>query len=100
MAEPCNKCQSQDVKWVEFTSKAGNAVKGWKCQEKACGNLMFAPRGKASGNASNAKIGASGQGVSTSKGLETKVDRILAILEKNFGKTVIAKDEEETEVPF
>ena len=46
MDRECAKCGCQDIKWVEFKSKAGNDVKGWKCQNKACGDLVFAKSAK------------------------------------------------------
>jgi hypothetical protein len=102
----CSVCGSQDTTLKQGISKTGkNAGKLWKaydCNEAQCKNekgypsRTFVPMARPQGAKAD-----SGSPLGDMKTIVTKLDKILAILEKNFGKTVIAVEEpEETESPF
>jgi len=100
----CGVCGSQSTTFKEGISKIGkNAGKPWKaydCNEPQCKNekgypsRTFVPMARTA----PAKPGVPSNDI---KSITTKIDRILSILEKNFGKVVVEPVEEsEQEVPF
>lgn len=96
----CSACGSQDTTPKSGITKTGkNAGKPWKaydCNEPQCKNekgyptrtFVNIPKTQSSGGGSLGDL----------KEIVSKLDRCLAILEKNFGKVVIEKNEEEA--PF
>ena len=82
----CLKCQSQSTTFKQGTGKNGKPYKAYKCDD--CGEMNWVnsfPKSQAQGKPAQAS-------------LEKKVDKILAILVKNFGNVVVKEDEEKS--PF
>jgi hypothetical protein len=96
----CNVCGSQDTKFVQgISKKTGKPWQAYDCNEPQCKN----EKGHANRTFGFAPKSPSGKSpVVASSTLEKKVDKILAILEKNFGSISITKEEnvENEENPF
>lgn len=103
----CSVCGSQDTTPKQGISKSGkNAGQPWKaydCNEPQCKNekgypsRTFVPMARPKAPVGNSVAGNSAPAVSGN--LEKKIDRILAILEKNLGKTVEVQDDSH-DLPF
>ena len=87
----CSKCNSQSTTFKEGISKKPpfRPWKGYKCDD--CGDMVFL-------NAHKALQGSNASGEAPKTTIEQKIDRILAILEKNFGTVTVEKDTDST--PF
>lgn len=89
----CSVCGSQDTTYKTGISKTGkNAGKPWvayDCNEPQCKNEKGYPN-RTFGFAPKSPTGK--PPVVASSTLEKKVDKILAILERNFGSTAIEKN--------
>lgn len=102
----CQKCGSQDTKFVSGTSKkTGKPWSGYDCQEPGCvgdtgyPTRTFAFQPKSRQNASNGpKTGSNSAPNPPGSSIEKKLDEILEILYENFGKKPEYHKDEDT--PF
>jgi len=95
----CSVCGSQDTKFVQGVSKkTGKPWQAYDCNEPQCKN----EKGYANRTFGFAPKSPNGKPPVATSTLEKKVDKILAILVKNFGDITVSKKEEvnEEENPF